>query len=410
MSGDPARGDAATNFRSPLRVLVLTHNYPRFERDPAGAFVRALAEETSRRGAHVLVVAPHAPGASDTEHAGALELRRFHYMPERWETVGYRGDLHTASSSKPLVALGLPAFLGAFALAARRAAATFRPHIVHAHWWLPGGLLALLTGVPFVVTSHGSDVRLLERPSFRAVGRRVLERAVAFTTVSQFLADDIARLAPELRRPALVTRMPVDVELFARGRQVPKATPPRILFAGNLLASKGVDLLIEAFSIVRRRGLSCELRIVGAGPDEGRLHALADRLGVAADIGWSPLVPQSSMPAEYGASTITVLPSRGRAEGLGLTLVEALLSGSSVVGTPVGGIPEVIIHERTGLLAADERPESLALAIERMLTDDALRARLSMAGLERVQSQYSASAAVLPFLSLYERFADRRRD
>ena len=63
------------------------------------------------------------------------------------------------------------------------------------------------------------------------------------------------------------------------------------------------------------------------------------------------------MPAEYGAATVTVLPSRGHAEGLGLTLVEALLAGSAVVGTAAGGIPEVVIHERTGLVARDGDPD-----------------------------------------------------
>ncbi|HKG92981.1 MAG TPA: glycosyltransferase [Gemmatimonadaceae bacterium] len=391
-----------------MRVLVVTHNYPRFERDPAGAFVASLAREASRRGAKVLVLAPHAPGTAEHEQSGeSLELRRFRYLPERWETVGYRGDLHRLSLGKPLLALALPAFMAAFARAVSAAVREFRPDIVHAHWWLPGGLLAMRTGRPFIVTSHGSDVRLLERPLFRRLGRFVLSRASAATTVSRFLADDIRRLLPELRTPIHVTRMPVDAELFAAGQSEPKAMPPRILYAGNLVESKGVALLIDAFAILRRGGVECALRIVGDGPDAARLHTLARELGVYAEISWSPLVPQSAMPAEYGASTVTVLPSRGRAEGLGLSLVEALLAGAAIVGTPVGGIPEVIIHEQTGLLSTDERPESLAAALQRMLTEPELRARLTAAGRERVRSQFSPASAVEPFLSLYEQFADR---
>jgi glycogen(starch) synthase len=104
---------------------------------------------------------------------------------------------------------------------------------------------------------------------------------------------------------------------------------------------------------------------------------------------------------EYGASTVTVLPTRGRAEGLGLTLVEALLAGSAIVGTPAGGIPEVVRHEVTGLLARDEDPLSLADQIERLLTDAPLRDRLIGAGQQYALETFSPEVAVGRFLEIY---------
>ncbi len=114
------------------------------------------------------------------------------------------------------------------------------------------------------------------------------------------------------------------------------------------------------------------------------------------------------MAAEYGVSTVTVLPSRGRAEGLGLTLVEALLSGSAVVGTPAGGIPEVVVHERTGLLAKDGDPIDLADQIQRLLTDDALRHRLIGEGSAYALRTYSPDAAIPRFLEIYDAVADHQ--
>jgi glycosyltransferase involved in cell wall biosynthesis len=111
------------------------------------------------------------------------------------------------------------------------------------------------------------------------------------------------------------------------------------------------------------------------------------------------------MPAEYGASTVTVLPSRGTAEGLGLTLVEALLAGSAVVGTPAGGIPEVIQHEQTGLIARDGDPRDLATQIQRLLTDHSLRERLTAAGKERVLRIYAPEPAIGRFLEIYDAVA-----
>jgi glycosyltransferase involved in cell wall biosynthesis len=116
------------------------------------------------------------------------------------------------------------------------------------------------------------------------------------------------------------------------------------------------------------------------------------------------------MPREYGASTVTVLPTRGQAEGLGLTLVEALLAGSAVVGTPAGGIPEVVLHEQTGLIAREGDPIDLADQLQRLLSDPALCERLTRAGKEHVLGTYSPESAVGRFLDIYHAIADHHPD
>jgi glycosyltransferase involved in cell wall biosynthesis len=168
-----------------------------------------------------------------------------------------------------------------------------------------------------------------------------------------------------------------------------------------------VDLLIEAFALLRARGVSCQLKILGEGPAEPALRADAARHQLD-DIVWSRFVPQDRMPAEYGASTVTVLPTRGKAEGLGLTLVEALAAGSAVVGTPAGGIPEVIRPEETGLLIPDGDAEALAVALQRLLADRSLRERLIGQGQRFVTERFSIDSAVRPFLALYDDVARRR--
>jgi glycosyltransferase involved in cell wall biosynthesis len=103
-----------------------------------------------------------------------------------------------------------------------------------------------------------------------------------------------------------------------------------------------------------------------------------------------------------------VLPSRGRAEGLGLTLVEALLAGCAVVGTAAGGIPEVVIHERTGLIARDGDASDLASQIQRLLTDPPLRERLTRDGKEHVLRTFSPETTVERFLRIYDAVADNQ--
>jgi glycosyltransferase involved in cell wall biosynthesis len=389
-----------------LRILTITHNYPRFAGDPAGAFVARIAEGVAAHGHQVQVLAPHAPGLVLDERVNGVAVQRFRYAPERLERVAYTGGLHQRSLRSPAVAVALPAFLIAFGRATRRALQQFSPHLIHAHWWFPAGWFARRTRRPYVVTCHGSDVRLLDRGELvRRAAAAVLNQAGRVTTVSEFLARDLRRLLPTMPAEIAVAPMPVAVDTFLAGATAEKAVPPRILYAGNLVRSKGVDLLLAAAAELARDGLAFRLKILGEGPEENSLRALAGRLGVNSRIDWSPFVSQSCMPAEYGASTITVLPSRGQAEGLGLTLVEALLAGSAVVGTPAGGIPEVVRHERTGLLAQDGDASDLARQLARLLTDVALRDRLSEAGKELVTQIYAPDSAVQRFLAIYHAVA-----
>jgi glycosyltransferase involved in cell wall biosynthesis len=383
-----------------MRILVASHNYPRFHGDPAGFYVRQLALGFQQRGHAVLVVAPHVARTAEEEREGGVVIRRFRYAPAGLERVGYRGE---ARPSRLLAAPFLPCYLLAFRSALRRAVREFQPTIVHAHWWLPAGRLASRLGLPLIITSHGSDVRLMERNSMlRSSARGVALRARRWTAASRFLARDIERQLDLAGESVAVTPMPVDLAQFEAGQQVSKAIPARILFAGNLLQSKGVDVLVDAIAILRDRGRHCALRILGQGPFADALTAQVRRLRLEPIVFIHPFVPQSAMPAEYGAATVTVLPSRGQAEGLGLVLVEALAAGSAVVGTPAGGIPEVIRDNHTGLIVPDGDPGALADALDRLLDDAALRRRLVAAGQAHIRQLYSADACVDRLLALFD--------
>ncbi|HWA15081.1 MAG TPA: glycosyltransferase [Gemmatimonadales bacterium] len=382
-----------------MRILVASHNYPRFHGDPAGFYVRQLALGFQQRGHDVLVVVPHVAGTAEKELEDGVSVLRFRYAPERLEQVGYRGE---ARPSRLLAAPFLPCYLLAFRSALVGAVREFQPDIIHAHWWLPAGRLVSRLGVPFLITSHGSDVRLMERSaSLRRAARGVALRARRWTAASRFLARDIERQLDLAGEAVAVTPMPIDLAEFEAGQAIAKVSPPRILFAGNLLQSKGVDVLIEAVAILRGRNIPLGLRILGQGPYEPALREQIRRLRLEGVVSIYPFVPRSAMPAEFGAATVTVLPTRGQAEGLGLVLVEALLAGSAIVGTPAGGIPEVVLDHQTGLLVPDGDPNALADALDRLLTERTLRERLVAGGQAHVRQLYSVDASVDRFLALF---------
>ena len=384
-----------------MRILVVTHNYPRWPGDRAGGFVATLSAAAASRGHDVLALAPHAPGAARFEHMDGVRVERFRYAPDWAERVAYRGDLHERALRDVAVMFALPAFLLRFRFAVQRLADEFRPDVVHAHWWFPAGWLASRTKLPLIVTCHGTDVQLLRRRGMRMLADRTMRRATSLTTVSSFLAERLrARLGEGMPAP-VVTPLPVDPAPFQRVAAIEKAIPARVLYAGNLVPSKGLEVLLDAAAILVRSGLAFRLRMLGDGPLRSALVERAARLGITDRLDWGGFVSREAMPEEYARATVTVLPSVGE-EGLGLTLVESLLASTAVVGTSRGGIPDVVDHDRTGLLARPGDATDLARQLERLLTEEHTRQRLAAEGRRHVLARHSPQTAVKRFLDLYD--------
>ena len=172
-----------------MRVLHLTSSFPRHEDDPVGPFLLDLARLQAAAGIDVHVLAPHDAGAARRETMGGVDVRRFRYAPDRLERLAYRGGL-LAGARTPSGAPVVPALLAAFMTAARGAVAQLDPDVVHAHWWLPGGLAGAATIAGkhrhrFVITLHGTDVALLRNGALRCLARGVTGRANVVAAVSQ---------------------------------------------------------------------------------------------------------------------------------------------------------------------------------------------------------------------------------
>ena len=190
-----------------------------------------------------------------------------------------------------------------------------------------------------------------------------------------------------------------DAERIARevGGDRKETDVPVVAFVGRLSSEKGCDVLIESARLLRERGRAFRLRIVGDGPDRGRLAQQVRRafLGDAVVFeGW-----QSDVSRYYRAADVVVVPSLR--ENQPLTALEAMLYGCPVVATDVGGVSEVIHHEQTGLLAAPGDPASLARALDRCLMDAGLRATLGQAGQAYVIAQHTIEQMVDRTIAVY---------
>ncbi|MEO6445266.1 MAG: glycosyltransferase family 4 protein [Gemmatimonadaceae bacterium] len=379
-----------------MRVLFLTHSYPRVPGDAAGSFLLHLAVALRAEGVEVRVVAPSAPGLPAVDVFGGIRVDRFRYAPGRHENLAYTGEMAQEVQRSWSARLALMGFLGAEFALAQRIRREFAPAIVHAHWWFPGGLVgvgvARVAGLPLITTMHGTDVRLARARSYaRPLFRRVMRASSAVTTVSEWLAAEVREMAPGTT--PRVAPMPVSTALFTPGAG---RCRDRLLFVGRLNAQKGVDRLLAALALMRH---SVALDIVGDGPDGASLRQRAIALGLGSRVTWHGARSQQDLPAFYQRASALVVPSVG--EGLGLVTVEAQLCETPVVAFESGGITDTISHDVTGLLVAPGDVPALAGALDALFDAPERRLALGRAGREAALARFAPQSVARGYASLY---------
>lgn len=380
-----------------MKVLFLTHSFPRRPGDAPGSFVLRLATALKGEGIETHVVAPAAPGLESHDNLEDVPVERFRYAPRKYETLAYTGNMATqvkASWSARVTMLG---FLGAEFRSAVRARRDFEPDLVHAHWWFPNGLvgtwLSKMAHKPLITTLHGTDVRLARSVAFsRPAFRHVLTSSVAVTAVSRWLANEVQEV---VSAPApIVAPMPVATELFSPGG---RRHDDRFLFVGRLNKQKGIELLLHA--IARIPDTSISLDVVGDGDDRESLRDLAQALGIGDRVRWHGALPQPKLADFYREATALVVPSVG--EGLGLVAVEAQLCETPVVAFDSGGLPDVVQHDRTGILVNDVDAGALAAALVSLLQRDDRGASLGAAARLHALATFAPESVARRYADIY---------
>jgi glycosyltransferase involved in cell wall biosynthesis len=224
----------------------------------------------------------------------------------------------------------------------------------------------------------------LERRHVRRADRVIATSAYSAGRIAKFYGVDRSRIAvvPEL----------IDLDTWQRTvSEAPRAEgPPRILTVAHLYPRKGVDTLLRAFAQVSADAI---LRVAGTGPERERLEHLAHTLGISNRTHFLGHLPFAALVAEYRNATIFALPTEQ--EGFGIVFLEAMASSLPIVATRVAAVPEVVTD---GLLIDPGDTPALSDALDTLLRDPALRARLGDAGRERV-TRFAAPQVASEFLA-----------
>jgi len=259
---------------------------------------------------------------------------------------------------------------------------------------------ALMRGLPFSISAHAKDI--WTSPDWEK--REKLADATFAVTCTQANADHLATLAPEGRVELIyhgldLARFPPAPATHAERDGRDPSAPVILLSVGRAVEKKGYDDLLDALARLPQN-LAWRFIHVGGGPLLPGLKERAAALGIEARIEWRGAQPQTVVLNTLRAVDLFVLASRraadGDQDGLPNVLLEALSQGRAVLATRFSAVPELIEDDVTGRLVPPADPVALAVALQTMISDPALRARLGAAGLERLRERFALDACIAP--------------
>jgi glycosyltransferase involved in cell wall biosynthesis len=377
-AGASAPNRPRTPNAASLRILTFTNLYPNAEAPQKGVFVEnrlRRLHDCGRVSARVVAPVPWFPlrsrsfgaygglarvPASDTRHGIVIDYPRYLAIPK--------------------VGMSVAPLLMYFAMrrhVRRMVDGGFEFDLIDAHYFYPDGVVAAMLGrhfrKPVVITARGSDINVIAGHS--APRQQILWAAGIASSVicvSEALRQSMIRLGVDAGKIATV-RNGVDLATF---RPTDRAAVRRrlgiegsvLLAVGNILEAKGQAMVVEALAAMP----GCTLMVVGSGPDESRVRALARERGVESRVRLVGVVPHGALVDYYNAADVMVLATAR--EGWPNVVLESLACGTPVVATNVGGIPEIITSPAAGRLLEERTPAAIATTVGALLRETPDRA------------------------------------
>ena len=292
-----------------------------------------------------------------------------------------------------------------------------RPDIVHWQFLDPLGPLPWLSwwyGASQVFFTNQGSCPEGFSPSRTPFLKRVITRIINWRLTGMFCVSDylkgvmvasgrvvesrIHRIYNAVALPSLRNTVERG-NLFRKTYNIPE-NAPIILQVSWLIPEKGLEDLLQAAKQVLSQYPEARFVIAGEGRDGAKLERLAQDLGIDKSIIWTGFLESPTQSGLYDAADIVCQLSRWE-EAFGYVIAEGMSFSKPVIATSVGGIPEVVAHEKTGLLSPRRDPRSAAENICRLLADPALRRRLGEAGNRMVQEKFNVVDRVRELLSYY---------
>lgn len=246
--------------------------------------------------------------------------------------------------------------------------------IIHAHTVFPDGIaaamLSAMTGKPFVVTIHGSEIMFIKkRPLDRMIARYILNRSSYIISVSERMKQILRHIG---------VNVPIEIIRNGISESFEKSSGNAILFVGKLIDVKDPVMLIEAFRLFSMKNEGTELIIAGDGHLRKKIEHLVNEYNLSGRVRLLGFVERDRINEVYEQGSALVISSRS--EGFPTILFEAMSAGMPVVSFDIGGIAE-IVNSKNGIIVKERSAEALSMAMHESINKewdrDAIRAAAS---------------------------------
>ena len=280
---------------------------------------------------------------------------------------------------------------------------TFKPDILHAHYAASYGLIGAFTGFhPFILSVWGIDI--LKFPNNSVLHKRMIEyslkKADKVLATSYYLAKETNKYTS---KEILITSFGIDTDKFK-----PKIVDPIFkkddIVIGTVKSMErkyGIEYLIKSFSIIKQKypHKNLKLLLVGGGSLEDKFKQMIDELGITDSSIITGQISFNKVADYHNQLTIAVYVSK--VESFGVSILESSACEKPVVVSDVGGLPEVVENDVTGVIVKANDIEATTVAIERLILDKELREKFGNAGCVRVRDKFDWQKNVNDMINIY---------
>lgn len=241
--------------------------------------------------------------------------------------------------------------------------------LIHSHGLYPDGYVAVKIGeyfgVPVVIHLHDSYFKEIHKTYSQKIDN-IMSYCERVITVSEFQKRNIVEIYNNYEKKICTIYNGVDINNF-NGTHYERKEKDKLIFVGNLIDVKGVDILIHALNLLKDDiSISCD--IYGDGKNKEKYQDMVDKLDIGKWVKFKGWIDHDILPKLFQKYSFLVLPSRY--ETFGIVLIEAMACGIPVIATRVGAVSEIVSSEDVGILVEPDSPELLAEGIKNAINKD----------------------------------------
>ncbi|MBO7127889.1 glycosyltransferase [bacterium] len=386
-----------------MKVVSITTAFPRSDSDVLIPWIIRLINLLKEKGVETGIFTSSYCGRK-SEISNNINVFRFRYFFRKWEKLSHDMSVPEKLKSNKFYFLVLPFFMIFGMISARKFAKNNDFDLIHVHFPFPLALFGIamkrVSKKPLVMTCHGSEVNMAKKnPIFRKIFNFMLKHADFITVNSTFMKNEVEKIIQDKNIEIIPMGAGIG-KIFEKVAEKKRETKISLLFVGRLIEVKGTKYLIDAVKLLDPGKF--ELHIAGDGPERENLEKNAPE-----NVIFHGYQTGKNLEELYLNANIFVLPSivddAGYTEGLGTVLLEAANFSIPSIGTNVGGIPDIIIDGKTGLLVPQKDSAALADAIKTLAEDKMLCGKLTENAQKHLKDNFSWEVITEKFFEIYSK-------